>query len=471
MSINESRRAFLQASAVGLSTIGASYWLTNRARADAPSKSPNEQPVLGFIGCGIRYHEDLGHAAMKFGPCAAIADVDALQAGRALQVAFDEHRTLDRPLAVDVYEDYRHILDRPEINAVFIATPDHWHTKIAIDAMNAGKDVYCEKPLTLTIREGQQFIEAEKKTNRIVQVGTIQRTEFNNMFATAVALVGAGRIGKLKRITCAIGPARKCNPLPVKPAPKTLNWELWQGQTPLVDYRQGPLGDAKGYGAGHPLSRTHNYFRWWYEYSGGKLTDWGAHHVDIAVWALDQVRKGLGQVAIEPLAAEHPVPLKAGMPTAADRFNTAVTFNVKCTLDDGVELHIRDKAGDLGFDNGVLFEGESGRLFVNRGKLSGKPVEDLKSNPLPADYLKKLYGMDPPASHVANFFDCTKSRKTPIADTASHHRALSICHAVNIALRLGRKLTYDTGKEQFVVDAQANTFIERPQRKGYEIKV
>jgi predicted dehydrogenase len=466
------RRRFLQASAVGLAGAGMSYWIGARsARGDGPAKSPNEQPVLGFIGCGIRYHEDLGHVATQFGPCAAIADVDALQAGRALQVAFDEHRALGRPLSVDVYEDYRHVLDRKDINAVFIATPDHWHTKIVIEAMRAGKDIYCEKPLTLTIREGQQILEVERQTQRLVQVGTIQRTEFNNMFATAVALVAAGRIGQLQRITCAIGQSRKCDSLPAVPPPKTLNWELWQGQTPTVDYRQGPLGDATGYGAGHPLGRTHNYFRWWYEYSGGKMTDWGAHHVDVAVWTLDQIRSSLGRVEIEPVAVEHPVPLKDGMPTLDDRFNTAVTFNVRATLDDGVELRICDTGGDLGFDNGILFEGDTGRFFVNRGRLSGKPVEDLANNPLPEDYLRKLYGVDPPKGHVAHFFDCMKTRQKPIADVASHHRGLSICHAVNIALRLGRKLLWDAEAEQFVNDRQANAFLERPQRKGYEIAV
>jgi predicted dehydrogenase len=284
-----------------------------------------------------------------------------------------------------------------------------------------------------------------------------------------VSLVAAGRIGKLQRITCAIGQSRTCDPIPAAAPPKSLNWELWQGQTPTVDYLKGPIGDLTGYGAGHPLGRTHNYFRWWYEYSGGKMTDWGAHHVDIAVWALSQLRKNLGEVTIDPVAVEHPVPMKDGMPTAGDRFNTAVAFNVKVGLDDGVELRIRDTANDLGFDNGILFEGDAGRFFVNRGKLSGKPVEELAPNPLPEDYLHKLYGGDPPKGHVANFFDCLQSRKQPIADTVSHHQALSICHAVNIALRLGRKLTYDTAQGQFVGDEQANGFIERPQRKGYEI--
>jgi predicted dehydrogenase len=471
MSSHDTRRTFLQASAVGLAGVGMSYWVAGRASGQGARRSPNDEPVVAHIGTGIRYHEDLGHVTPKFGPSAAICDVDSVQAGRALQVAFDEHRAAGRPLQTDIYEDYRHVLDRKDIDAVFIGTPDHWHTKIAIDAMRAGKDVYCEKPLTLTIREGQQLLEVERETKRVVQVGTIQRTEFDNMFATAVSLAASGRVGKVKRITCAIGGSRKCDPLPVAAPPKSLNWELWQGQTPLVDYRQGPIGDLTGYGAGHPLGRTHHYFRWWYEYSGGKMTDWGAHHVDIAVWALEKIRSSLGRVTIEPVAVEHPVSFEEGMPTRDDQFNAALTFNVLATLDDGVVLRICDNAPDLGFENGILFEGDGGRFFVNRGKLTGKPVEELKTNPLPDDYLQKLYGMEPPTGHVANFFDCMKSRRTPIADMQSHHRAISICHAVNIALRLGRTLTYDTSAEHFVDDQQANTFVERPQRKGYEIVV
>lgn len=469
---NETRRDFFKATAVGAAGIGLSYWIGGKARGDGPAKGKNDQPTIGYIGTGIRYHEDLGHTAVKFGPCAAICDVDSVQAGRGLQVAFDEHRALNRPLQVDLYEDYRKLLDRDDIDAVVIATPDHWHTKIAIDAMRAGKDVYCEKPLTLTIREGQQMLQAIDETKRVVQVGTQQRTEFDHMFANAVAMIADGRIGKLERITCAIGPARTCESLPAVAPPKSLNWELWQGQTPAVDYRQGPLGDATGYGAGHPLGRTHHYFRWWYEYSGGKMTDWGAHHVDIAGWALRQTRENLGKLKIETLSVNHPVPMKDGYPTEADRFNAAVNFDVRATLDDGVELRIRDDASkDLGFDNGILFEGDKGRFFVNRGKLTGKPVEELKSRPLPEDALAKLYGCEPPSSHLANFFECMNTRKTPISDVASHHQAISICHAVNIAMRLGRTVTYDAVAEDFVDDPQASGFVARPQRKGYEIVV
>ncbi len=467
----ETRRDFFRATAVGAAGIGLSYWVGGgSARGDGPKKAKNDQPTIGYIGTGIRYHEDLGHTAVKFGPCVAICDVDSVQAGRALQVAFDEHRALNRPLQVDLYEDYRHLLDRDDIDAVVIATPDHWHTKIAIDAMRAGKDVYCEKPLTLTIREGQQMLAAMNETQRVVQVGTQQRTEFDHRFANAVAMIADGRIGKLQKITCAIGPARACEALPTAPPPKSLNWELWQGQTPAVEYRQGPLGDATGYGAGHPLGRTHHYFRWWYEYSGGKMTDWGAHHVDISGWALRQTRPNLGKLKIETLSVNHPVPMKDGYPTESDRFNTAVNFNVLATLDDGVSLRICDNATkDLGFNNGILFEGDQGRFFVNRGKLTGKPVEQLETNPLPDDALAKLYGCEPPSSHLANFFQCMNTRRHPISDVASHHQAISICHAVNIAMRLGRTVTYDSVAEDFVDDQQASGFVARPQRKGYEI--
>ena len=174
------RRSFLKTSAA-LTTLSSSlsYWTgASAVAADAASDSPNEQPVIGFVGTGIRYHTALGKGAMKYGPCAAVCDVDLVQAGRALQVAVDEHRKYKRPIDVLMYEDYRRIIDRQDVDVVVIGTTDHWHSKIAIEAMQAGKDVYCEKPLTLTIREGQQILEVLKKTGRVFQVGTQQRTEY-----------------------------------------------------------------------------------------------------------------------------------------------------------------------------------------------------------------------------------------------------------------------------------------------------
>jgi predicted dehydrogenase len=426
---------------------------------------------LGFIGTGIRFHTYLGKAAMALGPCRMICDVDAVQAGRALQVAMDEHRDRGYPINTTVCEDYRHLLDQKNIHAVIIGTPDHWHTKIAIDAMRAGKDVYCEKPLTLTIREGQQLIQVMNETGRVVQVGTQQRTEFDQRFVRAVALIRNGRIGNPKKVTVAFGGSRACDPLPVVDVPKSLNWDLWQGQAPLADYCQGPIVDVQGWGAGHPLARTHHYFRWWYEYSGGKLTDWGAHHVDIAMWGLDKLHGEIGLVKIEPRMVEHPVPFKEGFPTVTDRFNAATRFHVRVTFADGVIMDIRDTADELGFDNGVMFEGDKSRFLVNRGKLVGAPVEELAANPLPEGALEKIRGGPQPQSHMHNFVDCIRTRETPISDVVSHHRMLSICHATNIALRLGRSLTYDPQAEKFVGDSQADSFIERPQRPGYEIDV
>ena len=475
-----SRRSFLKtsvATSLGTSfaaTLGGSmgYWSGTSALAANASTSPNEQPVFAFIGAGIRFHTALGRQATNFGPCAAVCDVDLLQAGRALQVVVDQHREHKRPIDIDVSQDYRKVLDRKDIDAVFIATPDHWHTKIAIEAMQAGKDVYCEKPLTLTIHEGQQILQVMKQTGRVMQVGTQQRTEYDKRFAKAAAMVRGGRIGKIKRVTAATGGSPSCDSLPVVPVPAQLDWDKWLGPAPKVDYREGPLVDTEGWGAGFPLSRTHRYFRWFYEYSGGMMTDWGAHNVGVSLWALDKQHADIGLVKINPLEFAHPVPFVDGYPTQSDRFHTATTFKIQILFEDGIELMVRHSAeDDLGFKNGVMFEGSEGRFLVNRGKLVGKPVEQLKENPLPEDALEKLYGTKVPVSHMDNFFDCVKTRATPASDVESHHRSISICHAMNIAMRLDRSLVYDPKQEKFVGDAQANTFLSREPRKGYEINV
>lgn len=472
-----SRRTFLRGTAAL-----AGWWVMRGPRSLAARgfQSPNEQPVIGFIGTGIRYHTYHGKQALKYGPCAAIADVDSLQAGRALQVAIDEHRSRNRPLVISAYEDYRRVLDRQDIDVVVIGTVDHWHTKIVIDALHAGKDVYCEKPLTLTIREGQQILEAQRKTGRVVQVGTQQRTEFAQRFAQAAAMIRDGRVGQLKQLDVCLGGSRESGVLPVVDPPKSLNWDLWLGQCPYVEYRAADkVVDDRGWGAGFPFSRAHRYYRWFYEYSGGKLTDWGAHHVDIAMWALDKLGDEIGNVQIDPLEVTHPMEFVDGMPTRDDMFNCATQFKVKVTFADGIEMFVRDSATELGFDNGIMFQGTDGRFLVNRGKIVGRPVEELKERPLAENALASLYQHDPTASegygeegfHMKNFMECVKSRESPASDVQSHHRMLNICHAINTAMRLGRALTFDPKNESFVGDSQANTFLERPQRKGYEVRV
>ncbi len=482
-SLSPNRRGFIQATAA---TVAGGYLTSTTAPAAgmfAGYQDANDQPVIGFIGTGIRYHTYLGKAAMAYGPSVGVADVDSVQAGRALQVCFDMHRKQNRPLDLRAYSDYRSILDRKDVDVVVIGSPDHWHTKMAIDAMRAGKDVYCEKPLTLTIREGQQIYKVMQETGRVFQVGTQQRSEFSHQFALAAGIAREGRVGKIKTVTTALGGSRVSGVLPVAKVPKSLDWEKWLGQAPLVEYREaGEIADQQGWGAGHPLGRAHRYYRWWYEYSGGKLTDWGAHHVDIALWAMDRLGEDAGKVTIDPLRVEHPVPFVDGMPTKDDQFNCATAFKVALTFDDGLVLNVVDNANDketpLGFGNGVMFEGEKGRYFVNRGKLTGKAAEALEDDPIKESTMKSLYasgkvptgrGDKHSGANMKSFMDCVKSRETPSSDVFSHNKSMNICHSVNIAMRLGRKLVFDTKTETFVDDDQANTFIEREQRAGYEI--
>ena len=361
---------------------------------------------------------------------------------------------------IDIYEDYRKVLDRKDVDLVTIVTPDHWHSKIAIEAMQAGKDVYCEKPLTLTIDEGKKICQVAKQTGRVFQVGTQQRTEMGQRFLTALAVISEGRIGKIKKMTCGIGGAPTSNPIPKAPVPSGLNWEKWLGQAPLVDYRY-LAGGRRG------KTRCHYEFRWWYEYSGGKMTDWGAHHVDIATWGVC-INQGVDMATFGPLtvagSAEHPCEFKNGYPTRDDMYNTAHKFTINVKLPGDVDMVI-----ESGGRNGILFEGDKGRFFVSRGKLDGTPIEQLAEQPLAEDTISKIYHGKEPTSHMGNFMDCVKTRDLPVSDVFTHHRAMTICHLANIAIRLDKELQWDAASEQIIGDPQANAWQQREQRKGYEI--
>jgi predicted dehydrogenase len=321
--------------------------------------------------------------------------------------------------------------------------------------MQSGRDVYCEKPLTLTIEEGKQICQVVRSTNRVFQVGTQQRSDADR-FLKAVALVRAGRIGEVNRAWVAIDGGVVGGPFKKLMCPAELNYEMWLGQAPLSDYIP---------------ERVYYTFRWWYDYSGGKLTDWGAHHVDIAQWVTGN--DDTSPVTVEPLLVEHPVPFtKEGFPTVDHSFNTAVRFRLKCQFANGFELRLQDSVNEPGladFNNGVLFEGTKGRFFVNRGKIVGKPVEDLADNPLPEGAIEEIYGGKVSANHTANFIEGMQSRQQPISDVWTHNRMLEICHLSNIALRLGRELKWDPEKREIIGDEQANTFLARESRKGFEI--
>jgi len=433
------RRLLRDFAALTAGSVLLDEWYGTRPGFAAECQTPNARPRVGCIGMGGMGKGD-ARAAKRYGDIVAVCDVDR---DRAAAAAADPGLGAGK---ADVYEDYRKLLERQDVDLVTISTPDHWHTRQLLDALRARKDVYCQKPLTLTIEEGAQIAKAVKETGRVVQVGTQQRSENRNMFLTAVAMVREGRIGKVKRVTCAIGGAPTGGPFPVAEVPPGLNWDLWLGQCPLVEYRK---------------ERCHYTFRWWYEYSGGKLTDWGAHHVDIAQWALGM--EGSGPSLVEPLAVKHPVEFREGHPVAPDRFNTALSFQVRCLFAGGVEMLIRDDT-----ENGITFEGEKGTFFVSRSKLTGEPVEALKENPIPESVLVALRNGKRLDGHMGNFIECVKDRGKPVSDVFTHHRAMTTCHLANIALRLGRKVEWDPAAERIVGDAAADQWRAREARKGWE---
>jgi len=452
------RRSLLKSS---LAWAGASMLASRTARASG-FLSANDRPRVGAIGTGSRWAQKAtgidgnygsANSFRQYGDYVAVCDADHRRQELAAELVKQWSG-----VAPDQVSDYRNVIDRDDIDVVHISTPDHWHAKIAIEAMLSGKDVYCEKPMTLTIDEGRKMSEVCKKTGRIVQIGTQQRS--NKTFIKAIAIIQAGRIGEIQKATCSIGGAPTSPEIPQVDAPAKLDWNLWLGPAPQVNYRSlaGNKNETKNW------SRSHYEFRWWYEYSGGKLTDWGAHHVDIATWGMGKTNTG--PISIVPKLVKHPVPFKDGFPTDNSRYNTATEFLISAKFADGKEIEIRHDQG-----NGILFEGTKGRIFVNRGKLTGKPVEDLKANPLPGDALEQAYKGRPLVDHFRNFFEAAAERKEPISDVFSHHRALSTCHLAGIAARFNRKIAWDPQKEEILDDKPAQALVARQNRRGFEIEM
>ena len=429
------RRNFLKTLAVS-GCLSPGYWLGEKLAA-VSGKSSSKLERLG-VGCiGLRYQGSvLANQASAYGDIVAVCDVDRNVRDQA-KASFGS-----TPYSC---EDYRQLIARKDVDVVTIGTPDHWHTKMVVDACRAGKDVYCEKPITLTIDEGKLLRDVVKETGRVVQVGSWQRSD--HRFRLAVEMVRAGRIGQLKHVGVVLGKNKTSGSLQITNPPKYLNWNLWQGQTPDVPFIE---------------ERSHYTFRWWYEYSGGQMTDWGAHHLDIAQWAINSF-----PIKVSGVGA---------MPSVENGFNVAVDFKVDYEFENGVTMSVRDTG-----DNGILFTGDRGRLFVNRGKITGAPVEQLKENPLPRedweiyseDNLKRPLRagkLDAIVNHMGNFFDCIESRQAPISDIGSQHRSVSTCHLGNISMRLGRELQWDPRLERFVEDPEANQWLKRQQREGFEIR-
>ncbi|MEM7456861.1 MAG: Gfo/Idh/MocA family oxidoreductase [Planctomycetota bacterium] len=432
----QNRRKFIQASAAASAGIVTGVGSANQIlpAAEKP-RAKVERAAIASIG--MRYQGSvITEKARLYGDIVAIADVDRHVREQA-RASFGS--------TPSIYENYLDMLDRDDIDVVLIGAPDHWHTKMIIDAVRAGKDVYCEKPLTLTVDEGKVLREVVGNSDRVVQVGTWQRSD--SRFRLAVEMVRAGRIGRLQKVTCATDRNPQGGPFQPAQVPAHLNWNLWQGQTPDVPYTP---------------ERCHYTFRWWSEYSGGKMTDWGAHHIDIAQWAIDSL----------PVYFEG----RAKWPSVENGYNVAIEFAAAVRYENGVEMEILDNGR-----NGILFEGDRGRIFVNRGTIAGAPVDALVDQPLPREAFQSYDSdnlerpertgkLDAIINHMGNFFDCIDSRRQTISDLESQHRSVSTCHLANISMKLNRPLNWDPQTETFIDDDEANTYLSREQRTGFEIQ-
>lgn len=454
-----SRRAFLRhCAALGALT---PYWFTSAQAPGAEASSPNDRPAVALIGAGGRGLA-VAQWAARFGDIVAVCDVDLAQAEKAKAALGGQQ---------EIWQDYRPLLERQNLDLVINATPDLWHTAINVAACRSGCDVYAEKPLTLTIDEGKTLCKVVEKTRRIVQVGTMQRSIAH--FQTAVELVRNGRIGKLKQIWVALPYySTKGGPFAKQDIPAQLNWDLFQGQAPQRDYCP---------------QRTHGNFRWWYEYAGGIIADWGNHHLDIAQWGMGCELSGPTSIEARGLFPN---------PEGPEYYNTPDRFFARLQYPNGVEvlyfssINQRESYGDVaphaattpeqiewlfGRDvpeeikqynrDGILFIGEQGKVFVNRGGVYGRAVDELKQHPLPED----AWHAYPSSDHMANFFDCVRTRRQPCAPVQVEHRTITACHLTNLAIRLNRKLAWDPVEQKIIGDDEADAWQRRTQRPPYQI--
>ena len=383
-------------------------------------------------------------AHARFGDVLAVCDVDQGHAERA-----KNSDKIGKGKA-DVYKDYRKLIERKDLDVVSVVTPDHWHVKIAIEALEAGKHVFCQKPLTLTLEENQLIRNACRKHNdKVFFIGTQQRSS-KDKFLRAINMVQQGLLGDIKKITVGINGGSVGGPFKKTHSPANLDWEKWLGQAPLVDYIK---------------ERSHGNFRWWYEYSGGKFTDWGAHHVDIASWAIGETGEGQGPVEFDGTDAKHPCDYLDGYATEDDKYNTSHDFSIICKFASGVVMDVTSRG-----DNGIMFEGSKGRMFVNRGKITGKPIEEnWDKDKYGEEQLTELYKGKPAEGHKNNFYRCLSEGGLPVSDVYSHVQIMNTCHLAAIAGRLNRVVKWDPKNEVIVDDKEAAAFFARKPRHGYEI--
>ncbi len=429
---NTTRRQFLQQTIALSAAATVPYWLTGTRSAAAAYQSANDRPHIGAIGMGGR-GTAVTDQAKEFGEVVAVCDVDRKHA-EAAQARYGGK--------AEIFGDYRKLLERNDIDIIINATPDHWHTAVNVAACKAGKDVYAEKPITLTIDEGKILRRVVEDTKRVVQVGTQQRSE--KQFQTAIELVRNGRVGKLSQVVVTLPFwSTKGGPFASTPVPPELDWDFYQGQAPEHEYC---------------FERTHfvngGGWRWWYEYAGGIMTDWGNHHMDIAHWGMDLEQSG-------PLTVEGTANFpNGGRPNC---YSTPDRFDIQMTYPGDIRLHYE---GAEDSRNGIMFIGDQ----RSRVRESRRCLRQTSGRTGRESFAGRRVASDGRVTITwRNFFNCVKTREKPVSPVEIQHRTITACHLANLAVRLKRKLTWDPQSEEIIGDDEANSWQKRTQRKPYTI--
>jgi len=412
-----SRRQFLKRGAqAAAASFAAPYFVPAGVLAAGGRTGANDRIQIGCIGAGRRARE-----VMHLPPDARIVAVSDVYLKRMDEFA--------KGSPLKKYQDYRKLLESKDVDAVVVTTPDHWHAQNSIHACQAGKDVYCEKPMSLTVREGRAMVEAARQHKRVFQTGSQQRSM--EECRLGCELVRNGRIGKIQTVHVDNYPSPWEPNFPEQPVPEGLNWDMWLGQTPVRPYHEEIyLPRVRGTEAGWISFRA---------YSGGEMTGWGSHGLDMIQWALGMDESGPVEVWPEGSGLKCPV-----------------TFR----YESGVKVCLDGK----GPHGGGLFIGEKGTILIDRQKCQSRP-EEIAKEPLKASDIH-LYKS---ANHMRNWLECIRSRKIPVADVEIGHRSATVCHLGNIARWTGRKLRWDPVREAFAGDEEANRLLERPMRAPWSL--
>ncbi|MBP7828006.1 MAG: Gfo/Idh/MocA family oxidoreductase [Verrucomicrobia bacterium] len=432
-SLRFSRRHFLRTSALLTTALATPQVLTHRVLAASGAPGANDRIGIGIIGMGRMMGGHLRHlVSLPEARLVAVADVNL---PRATAVT-EKHGGVP-------YQDFRRLLERKDVDAVITATPEHWRSNICIPACQAGKDVYAEKPVSLTIREGRLMVQAARKYNRIFQVGSQQRSMWVDI--EACKFLQKGGIGKLTKILYMNYPTPWECALPEQKIPEGLDWDLWCGPTPLVPYNTDLYQPRANPGW---LS-----FR---PYSGGEMTGWGSHGFDMIQYALGMDASGPVEIWVDGPRLNPPTYTAAENKNRGDRICSEPKVFFKYA--NGVVLEPSADPKPPGF--GAIFISDQVNFRLDRGRCESDP-EDIAID------LMRQRPRDYDDSHVRDWLRCIKTRQLPRADIEIGHRSATICHLGNIARWVGRKLRWDPVREEFIGDAEANKYLDRERRRPW----